>query len=233
MHMHILEHAPFENPGNIIDWANQHHATVSYTRLYNSEPFAEIPPFDLLIIMGGPMQISDENLYPWIKNEKKFIRKTIASGKKVLGICLGAQFLAHALGGRVFRNNVKEIGWFPLKKITQSQHPLLEKFPPSPLPAFHWHSDTFDLPRGAIRLFESEATVNQGFIFNDRIIALQFHWEVKPDNIRLLLKHNADDLGPGGFIQSPEEMLNQTKKFDLGKIFLGIILNYLVLLENE
>ena len=233
MHIHFLEHAVFENPGNIVDWAKLNQHRFSFTRLYKNEKLPDDDQFDLLVIMGGPMSIVDGAQYPWIKNEKLFIREAISSGKKVLGICLGAQFLADALGGRVFRNQEKEIGWFKLKKASETNHPLLKKFPEISLPAFHWHGDTFDVPKGAIRLFESKATKNQAFLFDEKIIALQFHWEVKPENVRLLLNHSADDLSPGTFVQNPEVMLNQKENFDLGKKFLGKVLNYLALLENE
>jgi GMP synthase-like glutamine amidotransferase len=227
MHIHFLEHAAFENPGNIIDWAENNHYSYSSTRLYQNEKLPEQKQFDILVIMGGPMSISDDNKYPWIKSEKLFIREAISAGKKVLGICLGAQFLADALGAKVFRNQEKEIGWFNLHKVKETRHPLLDAFHENQLPAFHWHGDTFDIPKGATRLFESKATKNQAFLFDEKIIALQFHWEVKPDNIRLLLMHSAGDLTPGPFVQSQEVMLNQKENFDLGKNFLEKVMDYL------
>jgi len=227
MHIHILQHVGFENPGSIVVWAKEKQFPLSFTRFSRGESLPKPGSFDLLVVMGGPMSIFDEAEYPWIKEEKLFIKKAISSGKKVLGICLGAQFIADALGAKVFPNHDKEIGWFNLQKAGETKHPLLDEFPETTLPAFHWHGDTFETPKGAIRLFESEATKNQAFIFENRIVALQFHWEVKPENVELLLQHSAADLTPGPYVQSPDTLQNQTEYFELSRKYLGRVTDYL------
>jgi len=207
MKLHILQHVPFEDPGTILDWARERKFSVDFTRFFQQEKLPETDEFDLLVVMGGPMGLADTVKYPWLDQEKAFLEKCLHANKKMIGICLGAQLLAKTLGAKVFPNNTKEIGWFPIRKNDAADHEILKLFKEVTLPAFHWHGDTFNLPGNAVRLFSSQATENQAFVWNNRVFALQFHWEVKPENVRLLLENSAADLTEGPFVQQPEEML--------------------------
>jgi GMP synthase-like glutamine amidotransferase len=228
MVLHILQHAGFEGPGAIIDWAEKNHISVGVTQLFREEQFPKPDTFDFLVIMGGPMSVDDTPKYPWLEEEKSFIKEAVTGGKKVLGICLGAQLLAQTLGAKVYPNRHKEIGWFPVQKKAFSHHPALEIFPENTLPAFHWHGDTFDLPADATLLFSSEATRHQAFVWNNRVFGLQFHWEVKPENVRLLLKHSTADLeGGGAFIRPPEEMTGFSPFFAEAQKNLFRLLNFM------
>ena len=109
MRFHCLQHVPFESPGNIEVWAKQKEHTFSFTHLYHNKQLPALNDFDVLIIMGGPMSIYDENIYPWLKKEKEFIRAAIRQGKKMHGICLGSQLIADALDTPVYNNREKEI----------------------------------------------------------------------------------------------------------------------------
>ncbi len=217
MKIHILQHVPFENPGTILDWAGERNFSVGFTQLFKQEKLPNLEEFDLLVIMGGPMNLSDMEKYPWLVQEKAFLKKTLALGKKMLGICLGAQLLAETLGANVFHNSQKEIGWFPIRKNDVADHEILKLFKEESLPAFHWHGDTFDLPKEAVPLFSSEATNNQAFVWNNQIFALQFHWEVKPENVRLLLEKAASDLTEGPFVQKATEMTARTENFTVAR----------------
>jgi len=217
MKLHILQHVPFEDPGTVLDWARERKISVDFTRLFQQEKLPETDDFDLLIVMGGPMNLDETQKYPWLEQEKTFLKKCIAAGKKMIGICLGAQLLAETLGAKVFPNNTKEIGWFPIRKNDAADHEILKLFKEDTLPAFHWHGDTFNLPENAVRLFSSQATGNQAFVWNNRMFALQFHWEVKPENVRLLLENSAADLTGGPFVQQPEEMLARTENFTVAR----------------
>jgi len=228
MKIHILQHVSFEDPGTILGWAEERNFPVYFTRFFRQESLPKPDDFDLLIIMGGPMSLTDTGKYPWLGQEKAFLKKCVASGKKMLGICLGAQLLAEALGAKVYRNRQKELGWFSIQKNETSGHDILNLFAEKSLPAFHWHGDTFDLPEGAVPLFSSKATRNQAFVWNDRVYALQFHWEVKPENVRLLLKHSAADLTEGPFVQHPEEMLDKRMLFNEAQKNLFRFLDYVV-----
>lgn len=201
MKLHWLQHVPFEGPGTIEAWARQRGARIQCTRWHAGETAPDPADIDLLVIMGGPMGIYDEAEYPWLAQEKAFIRRAIDAGTRILGICLGAQLLADVLGARVYPGPHKEIGWHPLTRAAQAP-PLL----PDTLTAFHWHGDTFDLPEGAVRLASSEACLNQGFLFGEHIIALQFHLETTPESMEALIDNCAHELVDGPHIQPAEQI---------------------------
>jgi GMP synthase-like glutamine amidotransferase len=142
MKIHYLQHVPFENPGIILDWAERNGHIVTSTHLYKGRQFPLQSDFDWLVIMGGPMNIYQEDQYLWLAEEKAFIRASINAGKVGIGLCLGAQLLADVLGGKVARNPYTEIGWFPVRMSPQAlQSDLFSFFPPAPT-VFEWHGDT-------------------------------------------------------------------------------------------
>lgn len=206
MRAHYLQHVPFEGLGSIEPWLKKSGYAITNTRLFKSVKLPDVNEIDLLIIMGGPMSVNDEDDYPWLVPEKKFIRCAIEAGKSVLGICLGAQLIASALGARVYVNSVKEIGWFPIYGISSNDKSIF-KFPPS-LEVFHWHGETFDLPSGAIRLAKSEGCVNQAFQIGESVIGLQFHLETTPKAAQDIVSHCRDELVPSKYIQTEEEILS-------------------------
>ncbi|HFB62137.1 MAG TPA: type 1 glutamine amidotransferase [Bacteroidetes bacterium] len=207
MKIQIIQHVDFEGPGAVLDWAREREVSVGISRILLGEPPPSLQETDGLVVMGGPINLSSPQKDPLLEKEKTFLKEFLSSGKKILGICLGAQLLAQLLGARVFRNSEKEIGWFPIQKNAFAKHPLLDLYAENTLPAFHWHGDTFSLPEGGVPLFSSEATRLQAFVWNNQVFALQFHWEVKPENVRMLLENTADDLaGEHPFVQAPQIM---------------------------
>lgn len=209
MKIHCIQHVEFETLGTIVEWIEERNHSLSITRLYENQNFPSLDNFDLLIVMGGPMNIYEYEKYPWLRKEKTFLKEAISAGKAVLGTCLGAQLIADALKAEVFKNNDKEIGWFPVFRIKQeSENPLLKGIPEDFI-AFHWHGDTFSLPEGAIRLFESEVCKNQGFIYKNRVIGLQFHLEMSNRTIKNVIENCRDELIEGTYIQNEEEMLDK------------------------
>src|SRR5271170_2467499 len=110
----VLQHAAFEGPGEIAAWAARHDHAVSVHHLYRGDPLPGLKDFDLLVVMGGEMNIYQYRDWPWLKPESAFIKYALADEKKVVGICLGAQLIADVLGARVFQNAEHEIGWFPV-----------------------------------------------------------------------------------------------------------------------
>lgn len=225
MRIHILQHVPYESPGSITDWAEEKGFPVSYTKFYENGKLPKIEDFDLLVIMGGPMNIYEKEKYPWLTLEKAFIQNCLSAKKKMLGICLGSQLLADALGAKVYPNKEKEIGWFSIYK--NGKHPVLNLFPEGDITAFHWHGDTFDLPENAQPLFHSEATKNQGFVYENRVFALQFHWEIHPGTLGELIKHAQNDLTPGIYVQSPDRMLHHLSGFEKSGNHLRDLLGYI------
>lgn len=207
MRAHILQHVPFEEPGSIAPWLKSHNYQITTTRFYQSTSLPKPEDIDLLIAMGGPMSVNDEERFPWLRIEKEFIRQTIKAGKAVLGICLGAQLIASALGESVYPNRRKEIGWFPVQGLAQQDKSIF-CFPPS-MEVFHWHGETFDLPDEAVLLAKSEACENQAYQVGRRVIGLQFHLEATPQTAQTIVAHCRQEILPSKFVQPEALILDQ------------------------
>jgi GMP synthase-like glutamine amidotransferase len=204
--IHYLQHVSFEGVGCIGQWVARNQHTLTVTRFFANDELPSLSDFDMLIIMGGPMGIYDDGKYPWLTKEKEFIQRAIEARKTVLGICLGSQFIAHAMGANVYPNSEKEIGWFNISLTKDGgRNKLLSDFEET-FPVFHWHGDTFELPAGAQHLFQSEGCKNQGFI-RDNVLGLQFHFEVTPESLNEMVKHGQEELTDGKYIQSAKEIL--------------------------
>ena len=203
--IHVFQHVPFEDPGCLTEWFNQHQCSVGYTRFYEADfQFPEMDSFDRLVVMGGPMSVTDEALFPWLKDEKMRIKSAIEAGKSVVGICLGAQLIACSLGEKVYPNKLNEIGWFPVFKTENGKaSSLLYDFNDETV-VFHWHGDTFDIPRHAKHLFYSKACPNQSFLIGNQVLALQFHLEVTEESLENMLLHVDGGLKEDRYVQSPE-----------------------------
>jgi len=228
MNIHYLQHVPFEGLGGIESWAMANGHSLSATRLYLAEPLPPLERFDMLVIMGGPMSIHDEYEYVWLKAEKWFIKQVIDAGKPVLGVCLGAQLIADVLGGMVYAGKEKEIGWFPITlDPTFHNSPLGQRLPAS-FEVFHWHGETFSIPAGAQPIASSAACENQGFLFNERVIALQFHLETTPVSAESIIIHSRDELVDAPYIQSETQMLEDGERFVALNQYLKTVLDYLV-----
>jgi GMP synthase-like glutamine amidotransferase len=203
MRVHVLQHAAFEDIGSMTFWLSARGAHITYTRFHQNGVLPDLHNVDFVIAMGGPMSVNDEADLPWLRDEKRFIRAAIQSGKPVLGVCLGAQLIASAMGARVYRNALKEIGWFPIEATPT----LAGVFTfPSPCNVFHWHGETFDLPPNAVRLAKSAACENQGFQIAQNVLALQFHLEVTPETVQELIRNCEQELFPAPYIQSKSQL---------------------------
>lgn len=206
MRTHFFQHVPFEGLGSIEPWLRSVRAEVTSTKFFESPTLPNVKDVDLLVVVGGSMSVNDEADLPWLVAEKRFIREAIEEEKAVLGVCLGAQLIASAMGALVYPNEEKEIGWFPISPVqTTTSHPLFT-FPGESL-VFHWHGETFDLPRGAIQLARSIACENQAFQLGRRIIGLQFHLETTPESIRDIVSNCRSELAPSRYVQSEAEIL--------------------------
>jgi GMP synthase-like glutamine amidotransferase len=205
MRAHFLQHVEFEGLGSIESWLKAAGCEITNTRFFESAALPDLKKIDLLVVMGGPMSVNDESVFPWLASEKQFILEAINSGTPVLGICLGAQLIASALGARIYRNHVKEIGWFPIYGMLSNDKTFFS-FPPL-MKVFHWHGETFDLPSGACRLAKSDGCENQAFQFGKSVIGLQFHLETTREAARELVTHCRDELVPSTYIQTEKEIL--------------------------
>ncbi len=203
MRLHCLQHEPFVGPGTIEAWAMEKGYTMTRTLFYEAEELPLLGSFDLLVIVGGTMGANDEGKFPWMAEEKRFIKKALATGKIVLGLCLGAQLLGSVLNGAVTKNPYKEIGWFPVCLTEEAKSfpvfsGLSERFM-----AFQWHGDTFSIPPGARRLASSEACPDQAFELG-RAIGIQFHPEASKESIEGLLDQYGRSPAEGPYTQNAD-----------------------------
>ena len=186
-----FRHVPFEDLGRIADALAAHQVECEYADLYRDR--ASPPDADAaagLIFMGGPMSVNDD--LPYLRREEEFIRRAVAQGKPVLGVCLGAQLIARSLGARVYRNPAKEIGWFEIELAPAAADDGLFRGLPVRETVFHWHGETFDLPPGAVLLASSERCRHQAFRVGSSVYGLQFHPEVTPEMIADWFRQDAN-----------------------------------------
>ena len=213
MNVHYFQHVPFEGLGCIEQWMTLHGHELACTRFYSGDELPLLKAIDWLIILGGPMGIYDHGNHPWLLDEKRFIGRAIDAGKTVIGICLGAQLVADVLGAKVFKNRYKEIGWYPIHMTEESRkYKPFNTFPKS-LDVFHWHGDTFDLPKDAIRLAGSAATENQAYMCNKNVMGIQFHLEMTVNNAKKLIENGLHELVDEPYIQSSDAMLSSKARF--------------------
>lgn len=207
MRVIVLQHAACEGPGEIARWAGARGHTVAVRHLYAGDALPVLDEFDLLVVMGGEMNIYQYRDYPWLKPERELIAATMQVGKRVIGICLGAQLIADALGSRVTQNRFHEIGWLPVDFTPEAR----KHFPALPASAtvLHWHGDTYELPRGALCLAANDACPEQGFVIDGKCLGLQFHLEMDADLVRQTVEGSSDySLWPKGpCVQVPDKIL--------------------------
>jgi GMP synthase-like glutamine amidotransferase len=203
MKAHILQHVHFEDIGSIQPWMETQQAEITYTKFFRNDHLPELMGLDFIIVLGGPMSVNDDDAFPWLRTEKQFIHDAVKRGTPILGICLGAQLVANAMGARVYRHTHKEIGWFDVTRTSSG----LDVFPfPERCLAFHWHGETFDLPPGAIHLARSCGCENQAFQIGRHVVGLQFHLETTPESVHSLIENCRDELIPGAYIQTEKEL---------------------------
>lgn len=226
MRAHYFQHVHFEGLGSIEPWLVSNGYELTSTRFFESDRLPNPDAIDFLVVMGGPMSVNDEDKYHWLVLEKQFVRKFIESGKPVLGICLGAQIIATAMGANVFPNTLKEIGWFPIQKVSSTDDSIFH-FSFSEI-VFHWHGETFDLPLGAKRLAKSEGCENQAFQLGERVMGLQFHLEMTPKSVREIVSNCRDELVPSKYVQTEEEILSaSSSRFKSTNDLMSNILSFL------
>lgn len=206
MRVLILQHAEGEWVGSMADWFAAKHAELVTVRMDLNHALPDITEFDWLVIMGGPMGVYDEAGYPWLVEEKALVKQAITLGKTVLGICLGAQLIASAMGAQVKPNSQPEIGWFNVRKCHSAAIWLPDQCAP-----LSWHSDVVELPPGAVILASSAITPIQGFMLEPRVVGLQFHLEAEPETAQAFLRLETQGLPLGQWVQSTHQLLNNNQ----------------------
>lgn len=177
MRINVLQHTPNEGPGTIAEWArdNGHEMYVYHPYQFNILPTIE--QTDLLVILGGPMSPNDD--LAWIQEERKLINQMFREHKPMFGACFGAQQIAKTAGAAIVAAPHKEVGWAPVYRQSEIISGI-----PEQITALHWHQEMFELPRTATLLFSSDLVANQGFLMNNNVIGLQFHFEQTIENVR-------------------------------------------------
>ena len=211
MKIHWLQHAEHEDLGSIAPWLALHGHTAAATRLQRGEALPGAHDYDWLIVLGGPMNVDEHEAFPWLAAEKTFIAEAIAAGKTVLGICLGAQLIARALGAKVTRNAHSEVGWHPVRLSRAGEASAAFAGFPQVFTPFHWHGDTFALPPGASLLMVSEACAHQAFCVGEKVVGIQFHLEVTAADARNWFAEERP--APATYVQTPEEVLHDLAPF--------------------
>jgi len=195
MNVLIVQHIACEGPGYLGDFLHDNSIEYEIARMYEGEQLPE--KFDVLTVLGGPMNVHEEERYPYLKRLNKTIKNFVIAGGHYLGFCLGGQLLAKALGAKVRRNQTKEIGNFEIQLTDGGvEDPLFKGFD-TVFPALEWHGDTFEIPEGAFKLVESALCANQAFRFKNAY-GLQFHLEAKPEMLAEWVKVYEDELTEEG-----------------------------------
>jgi len=213
MKIFVLHHVHLTIKHGISTYLDDSHHDIHHIDVFDKHTYPEIDTVDWLIVMGGPMSANDEAEHPYLIAEKVFIKQVIDAGKTVLGICLGAQLIACALGANVKPNPVSEFGWHIISPTDEIKHSALADIFNQDMVVFHSHSETFDLPDKAIKVASSEACENQGFLYDNRVLALQFHPE-----ITLQLANLFDEAGHDIWSKSPYYNAPQTRH-DANELF--------------
>ncbi|MEN9355687.1 MAG: hypothetical protein RL318_3012 [Fibrobacterota bacterium] len=209
MKIHVFQHDETETLGSIADWIVSRGHSLSVTAWHLGERPSTIDA-DLLVVMGGPMNIYEEDAYPWLLQEKKLLDAQIEAGTWCLGVCLGAQLLADRMGGPVTKGKYTEIGWHPVRRLPEADGDALFAALPVELLSMHWHGDTFAIPPGAIHGYASPACRNQAFRLG-RVVGLQCHLEFTPEALIGLV--DAQDRFDGAFVQAPAQFLDRAADF--------------------
>jgi GMP synthase-like glutamine amidotransferase len=207
--LHVFQHVPFEGPGEIARWAREHGHTIATTPWYAGASAPDLNEVDGLVVMGGPMNIYEHRSHPWLIKEKEFLARALEQGRPVVGVCLGAQLLADVLGGKVYQNPVREIGWWPVRWRASARAAPGWDFLPAVSTPLHWHGDTFSLPPRAHWLAETDDCAHQAFAWGRLALGLQLHLEANEDSLGALIKNCGDELASGGTRVQTESQLRE------------------------
>lgn len=191
----VLQHHPAENLGAIADALEGAALAWQYVRVFDGQPIPkEVKGIGGLVVMGGSESVYQLDRYPYLRDEMTLIENALKADKPILGVCLGSQLLAAALGSEVRRGQEREIGWYPVRLSGGAQDDRLMRGLPAEFVAAHWHSDVFDLPRGAIALASSERTPVQAYRYGAKAYGLLFHAEMTREILEALVGEFGDGL---------------------------------------
>ncbi|MDU5750377.1 MAG: type 1 glutamine amidotransferase [Limosilactobacillus fermentum] len=220
MRLNVLQHVSDEGPGAILNWANDHQATVT---IYHPNDFGLLPTVDetdLLVVLGSPASPNDDD--QWIKDERALIKGMLTAKKPVFGACFGAQQISLILGGRVQDAPAKEVGWLEVTRQSDRIAGLPEVATP-----LHWHQQMFTIPEGADLLYSSKYLQEQGFVYQNLAIGLQFHLEPLELNVREMCANDGAYANGSVLNQTAEEIVNHGVPAD-NQAVMNRLLDYLM-----
>lgn len=206
MRILIIQHSAADRPAVVSEVIDQLGHVVQSIRLDRQDPIPTSVEADVLMMFGGAISLTSEHLPGWVAQEQALIRDYVNQGRRVFGICLGAQMLASALGAEVRRNDQPEIGWQDVERVRETPASNLADVFPDRWKTLQWHQDTFGIPPGATRLFQSQACKNQAFVIEDRVFGFQFHMEADPKTVMTFLAVSEKWKQTGPFVQSETEI---------------------------
>jgi GMP synthase-like glutamine amidotransferase len=210
MRIHYIQHEARIGPGCIVSWLEQSGHQISSTHFYESgSSLPQADNIDALIVLGGKMNVYDDALHTWLPAEKALVQTCIAQGKKVLGICLGAQLAAVALGAEVKQAPHRELGWFRVWPQQPTTLPWLDVLLAETPLIFHSHEDQFAIPEGATLVARTAGNEHAAFLYGQHVLGLQFHAEVTRQDITILLDDFGHQEGHGSYVQSRTEILKK------------------------
>ena len=195
-----IRHVAFEDLGGFETPLKEAGYAIRYADM-GVDDVAALPSPDLLAVLGGPIGAYEDDLYPYLKDEIVLIASRLKAGQPTLGICLGAQLMARALGARVYPGRAKEIGWKKLTLTAAGEHLLA---PLKDLPVLHWHGDTFDLPEGAANLASTDICAHQAFTYGGHALAFQFHPEAQQAGFERWLIGHAGEIAATAGVTVPQ-----------------------------
>jgi GMP synthase (glutamine-hydrolysing) len=208
-----LYHSVGETVGLMGDVIKQLHLPFKEVHLYEGEGLPrDVSDLEGLVVMGGPMNVDEIDKYPFLLPELQLMEKVLSEKKPIIGICLGAQLIAKALGQRVYPHHTREVGWYPIQMTSRAQTDAHFNLFPNEINVLHWHGDTFDIPNGAVHLATSKICENQAFRWGANTYALQFHFEVTPHMLEGWCKAKCEQEFIASAGQDPKKIIEATSK---------------------